>query len=292
MKEKSIKFFLYISNAITVQYFISYGRGERTDYLKLVLISIVFFLAGYIIRFLEKKISFNAVVFLLVAAGLSSIPALQNNWFTTYIIELIISLISFSCGFYITTQRPVKASILMVILALFVWIIAFYFNPKIVYNSYAKKHTRSESLGKPVLFNFVDKDKKVVSDKSLKGKVVLLDFWFIGCFPCDLKMKEFEKLAAYYKDNKDVAIITVNAGFKDSFESFSKKIMSFPSNMVHLYDSAAIIAKKLNLQGYPTEFLLDKNGIIRDEFAGYTKDIALVYFDKTKVKINALLNEN
>ena len=62
--------------------------------------------------------------------------------------------------------------------------------------------------------------------------------------------------------------------------------------MEHLYDSAGLTAERFHIKGYPTEWLIDQNGVLTEEFTGYTKDIALVYFEKTKKKIDALLRKN
>lgn len=291
MKDKILRILLYITNAFTIQYLISYGRFEKKDYLKLILISIVFLLSGYVVKHYEKKINANAVFFLAVALGFPFIASIQNGWLINWAVEVAVGVPSFLVGFFISRLRWAKGGLTFGGLVAFVLFVSFYINPRLVYAKYLQTHSRKEIYGKPISFNYSDTAQARITNESLKGKIVLLDYWFIGCSPCYLKMRELKKLADYYKDNKEVVIITVNAGFRDSFENFSKAIQTFPPSMVHVYDSAAITAKKMNLQGYPTEFLIDKNGIIRDEFSGYSNDISLVYLNKTKAKIDALLTE-
>ncbi len=50
---------------------------------------------------------------------------------------------------------------------------------------------------------------KSVSLKSLRGKIVLLDFWATWCGPCRMAMPGLQKLHDRYKD-KPVAIYGVN----------------------------------------------------------------------------------
>lgn len=292
MKERVIKFFLYAVNALTIQYFISFGRGERTDYIKLIILAIVFFLAGYIVKHFEKKITVNACVLLAIALGLPLTGAITGNWMTNWILEVVIGLTSFFGGFFTYYLSSAKAIIGLSTLTVFVSFVAFYISPRVVYYNYSRDNSRKEKNDKVISFIYTDRNTTKISSESFKGKVVLIDYWFIGCTPCYWKMKELAKLAEYYDNNKDVRVVTVNAGFRDSFDRYKKETEKFPASMEHLYDSAANVAKDLNIQGYPTEFIIDKNGVIRDEFAGYTKDIGLIYFEKTKAKIDAILKEN
>jgi thiol-disulfide isomerase/thioredoxin len=58
-------------------------------------------------------------------------------------------------------------------------------------------------------FKLADLDGKEVTLASLKGKVVLLDFWATWCGPCKAAMPTIQKLHDEYKD-KGVVILGVN----------------------------------------------------------------------------------
>jgi thiol-disulfide isomerase/thioredoxin len=69
---------------------------------------------------------------------------------------------------------------------------------------------RLESVGKPFNIDFTDAVKGTeVSMKSLKGKVVVIDFWATWCGPCVAEMPNMKKLYAEYKD-KGVEFIGVS----------------------------------------------------------------------------------
>jgi thiol-disulfide isomerase/thioredoxin len=292
MKNKIIKFFLYLCNGFTIQYLISFGRLEKVDYLKLPLICLVFFFAGYVIRHFEKKITFNVIFFLLIASGLPLLSAFQvKGHIINWIIEFSIATPSFLAGFYLEILKPVKKLIAIVFLFLFTIVISFFLNPQIMYSKNIDLHSKKELYGKSLFYNFSNEKGYRFTSEMFKGKVVLLDYWFIGCSPCYLKMKELNKLAEHYRDNKDVVILTVDAGDIDTYEKFQKEISRFSNTILHTYDSAALVAKKLKIAGFPTEFIIDKKGLIRDQFVGYSKDISLVYLNKTIHKIDALLHE-
>src|SRR5689334_20144574 len=60
-------------------------------------------------------------------------------------------------------------------------------------------------------FSLKDLNGKTVKLSSLKGKVVILDFWASWCVPCKKEIPNLDVLAAAYKTNKkDIVIIAVN----------------------------------------------------------------------------------
>jgi thiol-disulfide isomerase/thioredoxin len=58
-----------------------------------------------------------------------------------------------------------------------------------------------EAVGKPFEFEFTDAiSGKVISNKTLKGKVIVVDFWATWCGPCVAEMPNMKKIYAQYKD--------------------------------------------------------------------------------------------
>ena len=103
-------------------------------------------------------------------------------------------------------------------------------------------------------------DGKSIKLSDLKGKVVVLNFWFIACVPCRMEVKPFNEVVEQFKD-KDVVFVSVA---RDKAEDLKKHLVSNPFNFETVADPQAGIAKDVfHVFGYPTTIILDRNGIIR-----------------------------
>lgn len=66
-------------------------------------------------------------------------------------------------------------------------------------------------------------DGKIPTLQSLKGKVIVLDFWATWCNPCVEAFPENNKLSNKYKD-KGVQYIAITDDKKNRLENFLKKV--------------------------------------------------------------------
>ena len=122
-------------------------------------------------------------------------------------------------------------------------------------------------------------DGKKMSLTQMKGRVVVLDFFFIGCGGCMLSLKPLNKLHEKYKN---VAIISMTE--RDS----KKSVLEFEKNY-HIkyptYVNAADVVKSYHVEGFPTFYFIDKKGKIANVFVGYSDD----FEEKATSIINNLL---
>lgn len=99
---------------------------------------------------------------------------------------------------------------------------------------------------------------------ELKGKVVVINFWFGTCAPCIAEMPALNRLKEDYK-TKDVVFIAFGRDDTQSIKDFLKN----RNFNYHLVSSDYDLTKDYCLiGGWPTNMVLDKNGILRQIFSG------------------------
>src|SRR5687767_8102959 len=112
-------------------------------------------------------------------------------------------------------------------------------------------------------FTLKDMDGKSLKLSSLRGKVVLLDFWASWCVPCKKELPVLDAMAAKYaKDKKDVVIVTINI---DQDRKNAEKFLSSAKvkNLRVLLDPDGAVAEQYDLPTMPTSYVIDKKGIIK-----------------------------
>ena len=146
------------------------------------------------------------------------------------------------------------------------------------------KEKKREELAKTMIneeapkFNLKDLDGNDVSLVSLKGKVVIVDFWATWCGPCIASMPAM-KTAQDKLQGNDVVFL-----FVDTWESVENKKQNaadfmksrnFPFHV--LLDENDKVVADFKVNGIPTKFVIDKSGNIRFKSVGFGgNDDALV----------------
>ena len=110
-------------------------------------------------------------------------------------------------------------------------------------------------------------NNKTVKISDFKGKVVLLDFWYLSCYPCLKAIPDLIKLQKEFKD--DLVIIGINDVDDQEFitEYFKKKEVNYFST----YKTDKNFSKSLNINAHPTIMLYDKQGKLIHTDTGYSK---------------------
>lgn len=109
-----------------------------------------------------------------------------------------------------------------------------------------------------------------VTLSGLRGKVVVLDFWYRGCGWCMKAMPDVNKLAVDYK-RQGVVVIGMNV---DPNEADARAVMA---QFGLRYDSVRATReaiKAFGVEGYPTTIVIDKKGNVRAAHVGYADDLA------------------
>lgn len=95
---------------------------------------------------------------------------------------------------------------------------------------------------------------------SLKGKIVLLDFWASWCGPCRASIKKLVKLYPKYK-GKGFEILSVS--IDDNLKDWKRAIEKDKASWLEVIDKGGWYAPtpaKWRIEAIPTSFLIDKDG--------------------------------
>lgn len=108
-------------------------------------------------------------------------------------------------------------------------------------------------------------DGKRYSLKELKGKVVVLNFWFINCPPCRLEIPHLNNMLESYKGREDVIFLAVAL---DEAYDLKKFLKETPFNY-KIIDGGRYVASEYGINLYPTHVVLDKEGKVVFHTSGY-----------------------
>lgn len=112
-------------------------------------------------------------------------------------------------------------------------------------------------------------DGKAVSLKSLRGKVVVMDFWSSWCGPCKMAMPGLQKVHEAFKD-KPVAILGINcrerspAGENAAMEFVRQKGLTYPQLL-----KGDTVAAAYKVSGIPCFYIIGPDGKVIYATAGF-----------------------
>ncbi|MGO4771766.1 TlpA family protein disulfide reductase [Flavobacterium sp. W22_SRS_FK3] len=108
-------------------------------------------------------------------------------------------------------------------------------------------------------FTFKDLDGNVVSNETMKGKIIVIKCWYIHCAACIKEFPHVNQLVEKYKDRKDILFISLAEDTEEQLKTFlARKPLSYsviPNMKLYMNET-------LDLNAFPTHFILNKEGII------------------------------
>lgn len=108
-------------------------------------------------------------------------------------------------------------------------------------------------------FNFVDLNGNVYNAQTTKGKVVVLNCWYIGCQVCKEEMPELNKIVKQSENRKDIVFIGLAFDKADSLRKFLKKT---EFNYTIVPEKENYVRNDLGIVYYPTHIIINKEGKI------------------------------
>lgn len=110
-------------------------------------------------------------------------------------------------------------------------------------------------------FSVVDADGNKLSLSSLKGHIVVLDFWASWCAPCRAELPNVEKIAKDYA-NKGVIVIGIDIDRNEG--AFKGAVSYFGLTYRQVFDGPDDKVSGLyRVSGIPMTYLIDREGVIR-----------------------------
>jgi peroxiredoxin len=136
-------------------------------------------------------------------------------------------------------------------------------------------------------FELRDLSGKPYRLSTMKGKVIVLEFWATWCPPCKSSVPEFKRLYEKFR-NRDFVLMALNV---DEGENVPETLKNFGKengiNYPVLHDINNV-AGTYNVMSIPSTFVIDKEGNISYFHMGYTEDM----FEALSKEVEELLKKN
>ncbi len=130
-----------------------------------------------------------------------------------------------------------------------------------------KSSTKEVKIAAPY-FEFKTLQGATYSAQSLKGKVVVLNFWGLSCRPCIEEMPTLNALVAEFAAQPDVVFLAPTKNKEADLNAFLSQ-KPFNYQVAGLAKSAFDV---FDVQGFPTHVVLNKNGDIVYKTLGGLQD--------------------
>lgn len=106
-----------------------------------------------------------------------------------------------------------------------------------------------------------------VSLSNYKGKVVLLDFWATWCGPCRMSTPALVRLNEKFKDR---GLTVLGISMDENIDNVKPFVTEEKVQHNILYAEGSNVAYSYQIEAIPTLYLIDKQGVIRQQYSGYS----------------------
>ena len=205
-------------------------------------------------------------------------------------LEFGISISGFLAGFAVLRKKYLYA----IGLFIFTFLTISLYHFKLLPDRYFEKNISRtapafEQLDSVILYKT---DGSRIEEDFIHNKVLVINFWFIGCKPCEIKKPFFEELSSRFRSNPDVFFINIHYKTRATLEQIQAFQSLNPTSLEYFYDLNGDLAKMLNVDRMPVEYVIDKDLRIVSIYQGfdyYDKDL---YLRNRRELITSLLKSN
>lgn len=149
-------------------------------------------------------------------------------------------------------------------------------------------------------FTLTDMNGKKITSASLRGKVLVVDFWATWCHPCISSFKAAKQVKEAYKNNPNVQFLFANVFEQGSAAEIKKKVIEFSRTSGYDFDFYLTstnekapelnVARLFDITNIPVKLIIDKEGYIRYKIVGYDGN-DIVEKDKLTYMLEAVLKQ-
>jgi peroxiredoxin len=117
-------------------------------------------------------------------------------------------------------------------------------------------------------YSLKDIQNRTIDFQKYRGKVLLVHFWGTWCPVCKLEIQNIEELSKEY----NIVTIAVNSASSEQLNTFINKHHLTYSV---IDDKEGSLAKKFNINIYPTTLVYNKKGELKFTEVGYSTTLGL-----------------
>ncbi len=118
--------------------------------------------------------------------------------------------------------------------------------------------------------------------ETLKGKVVVLDFWAHWCGPCKAAMPKLNELHNRYKDQ---GLVLIGVHSDPDGDKMAESVKANELTYIIAHDPERNLMKAFECDSYPDYVVIDRKGIVRVvDLANAELERAIDYFIKEKIE--------
>jgi len=148
----------------------------------------------------------------------------------------------------------------------------------------------NSSLADPMDFTVTGLDGKKLQLASLKGKLLIMDFWATWCVPCRIQHPLYETLRERFGARGDVVFLEMNS---DDDRTVVEPFLTAENLTDDKWDKTAVyfedgLARLLNVTNIPSTILIGKSGRIASRMDGFDPS---TFLDQMIDRIQSILAE-